>query len=73
MKAYVMQVLVVDHDGYGSDNVKDIIEGSKYISAGVKSSVEMDIGDWSDDHPLNKHSTCEAEYERLFALAKESN
>ena len=70
MKAYVMQVLVIDHDGYGPENAKDIVEQTRYINASVKSFAELDIGEWSDDHPLNKHSTCEAEYKRLLDLAK---
>jgi hypothetical protein len=70
MKAYKITLLVIDHDGCGSDDIKEIIESAHYpnhcISPKVKEIEEKDIGVWTDDHPLNKHNTSDAEYYRLF-------
>lgn len=57
MKAYLIQVLVVDHDRLGAEEVKGTLENTKYpnwcISPQVLSTRELDIGEWHDDHPLN--------------------
>ena len=70
MKAHKLEVLVIDMDGIGSDGVVSEIENNHYsnhcISPQVKSIKTVDIGEWSDDHPLNKHTTSDAEYDRLF-------
>lgn len=66
MKAYKIEVLVIDHENIGEENIRDTLSNVRYINVNVKSVKSADIGDWDDDHPLNKRSTCEAEYERLF-------
>lgn len=70
MKAYKLEIFVIDHDNIGANGIKDEIECASYgndcISPKVKCVTEKDIGEWTDDHPLNKHSTCEEEYRRLF-------
>jgi hypothetical protein len=69
MKAYKIEVLVLDFDGLGEQGVRDAIEHQRYandcISPDVKSMQSRDI-EWTDDHPLNRRDTCEAEYRRLF-------
>jgi hypothetical protein len=70
MKAHRVTLLIIDMDGVGADDIKSILENTKYpnrcIAPDVKSVETVDIGDFHDDHPLNKHETSEAEYARLF-------
>lgn len=58
MKAYVLQVLVIDHDELGPDEIKAVLSSTWYpndcIAPEVLGSVEHDIGEWSDAHPLNQ-------------------
>ena len=74
MKAYKLEILVIDFDGLGADGIKDAIENARYpnrcISPDVRRVECEDIGEWSDDHPLNKHSTAAAEFERLFPVMR---
>lgn len=70
MKAYKVELLIVDQDELGPEDIVSELENTKYanhcISPRVKKITEKDIGEWSDNHPLNKHSTRDEEYERLF-------
>ena len=70
MKAYKLEVLVIDHDELGGEAIADTLRNTRYpnwcISPAVRRVQEADIGEWSDDHPLNRLDTAEAEYERLF-------
>jgi hypothetical protein len=70
MKAYKLEILIVDSDFVGSEDIKTIIENQKYpnhcISPMVMKIEEKDIGEWSDDHPLNKRKTFEETYKKLF-------
>lgn len=69
MKAYKVTLLVIDHDNVG-DNIKDMIENQKFpnycINPIVTDVQSSDIGEWSDDHLLNKRNSFDAEFERLF-------
>jgi len=57
MKAYLLTVLIVDHDEVGSNDIKTILQETRYpnrcIAPRVQSIREADIGEWDDDHPLN--------------------
>lgn len=70
MKAYKLEVFIIDHDDLGPDAVVEELEnghfGNDCISPRVKKIEIKDIGEWTDDHPLNKHATCDEEYRRLF-------
>lgn len=70
MKAYKVEILIVDHDRCGADGIKDVIENSRYpnrcISPYVMEIKEAEIGEWHDGHPLNFHSTAPDEYKKLF-------
>lgn len=69
-KAYKLEILIVDLEGLGKQGVIEAINSAHYsndcISPSIKKIIERDIGEWSDDHPLNKFDTCQAEYQRLF-------
>lgn len=70
MKAYKLEILVVDTDGLGAEEIKQVLESTRYpnwcISPSVMKVEERDIGEWDDDHPLNQNSTIESEYQKLF-------
>ena len=74
MKVYKIVLTVVDFDDIGQESVRKEIECARYpndcISPSVMSIESRDIGEWSDDHPLNKASTAENEMRRLFLEKK---
>lgn len=69
MNAYRVELLILDFDEVG-DQIKDLIEDQKYpnycISPKVMEMEKVDIGPWSDDHPLNSRKLCNEEFKRLF-------
>lgn len=71
MKIYKLEVVIIDLDEVGEAGIIDLIETTKYpnhcIAPRVKRIDSREIGEWHDDHPLNKISQAEAEYQRLFA------
>ena len=70
MEVHRIVLTVIDFDGLGVDDVCDTIVNARYpndcIAPKVEKSETRDIGEWSDDHPLNKTSTAAAEMLRLF-------
>jgi hypothetical protein len=70
MKAYKIELLVIDFDEVGSQGIISEIENANYgndcISPRVKSIVEKDIGEWSDGHPLNLRNSCDEAFRNLF-------
>lgn len=71
MKAYRIEILVLDFDGHGAEGIREIIENVRYpndcIIPDVKAIEAREIGPWDDGHPLNNRATSDAEYKRLFA------
>lgn len=71
MKAYKLEVLIINHDNLDIHDIKEVLENANYsndcIWPQIQNIKEVDIGEWSDDHPLNQKSTCETEYKRLFS------
>jgi hypothetical protein len=71
MKVYKLEVFVIDHEGVGGEEIASTLENTRYpnwcISPTVRCVQEADIGEWRDDHPLNRKDTMDAEYERLFS------
>lgn len=70
MKAYEVTLRIIDLDELGPDEIKAVLENTKYpnhcIAPQVHAYREADVGEWSDDHPLNRASTADAEWRRLF-------
>ena len=71
MKAYKVEVLIIDFDNIGEEGIIDAIEETSYpnrcISPDVKKIEARDIGEWDDDHPLNLSvETQNNEYKKLF-------
>jgi hypothetical protein len=64
--------LIVDHDKLGKDGIVSTIENAHYpnrcLSPHVMAIYERDIGEWTDDNPLNKLSTHRQEYLKLFPV-----
>jgi hypothetical protein len=73
MKAYKVTLTIIDFDHIGEDEIKLVIEDTRYpnrcISPNVVNIESVDIGEWNDNHPLNNSRTCEAEWKRLFPTA----
>lgn len=74
MKVYKIEVMIVDMDDIGGEDIRDVIENTRYpnrcIAPEVKAIESRDIGDWHDDHPMNIRDKRDAEYRRLFAPTK---
>ena len=68
MKAYLATVLILDHEGYGMEDAKISLSQLRHWHPSVISCKEAEIGEWSDDHPLNYRTTQKAECNRLFSL-----
>lgn len=66
MKAYLATVLVIDFENQGPDDLRISMENLRYWTPSVMDIKTADIGEWSDDHPLNKYDTMESECKRLF-------
>lgn len=70
MKAYKVEILIIDHDNLGADGVREALEETRYpnrcIMPKVQSIEGRDIGEWTDEHPLNRRSTAAAAYKELF-------
>lgn len=70
MKAYKIEILIIDHDQCGADEIEGLIGNVNYpndcISPKVLSIREADIGKWHDDHPLNKKDTQEKALKEYF-------
>lgn len=71
MKIYKIEVMVLDLDQIGEQEIVDVIEHTRYpnrcISPEVKKVESRDIGEWHEDHPINLNVSHDAEYQRLFA------
>lgn len=61
MKAFKIEILIIDHDNIGMEEIVSVLENTKYTNRCISPSVEdvevFDIGKWHDDHPLNKKDT----------------
>lgn len=66
MKLHKLTVYVFDHDEYGPEEYGRLIEDNKYFTSHVVIEGTADIGDWSDDHPLNKHSANQLTFDEYF-------
>lgn len=62
MKAYVVKCLVLHFEGIGINDLTEYIERSdcnNYATVNVYEIEELEIGKWSDNHPLNKLNVSE--------------
>lgn len=77
MKAYEVTLRIIDLDELGPAEISAVLENTRYPNHSLSPTVaeirEAEIGEWSDDHPLNKKTTADAEWERLFRSTEEPN
>jgi hypothetical protein len=66
VKAYKLELLVLDFENYGEEELKMLAMNARGLDPTVISIEGRDIGEWTDNHPLNKRSTADAEFKRLF-------
>ena len=66
MKAYKVVLGIINFANIGEDEIKQIFETSRPSSVDILCIESREIGEWSDDHPLNLASTASAEWERIF-------
>ena len=70
MQAHKVTLTIIDMDQLGADEIKSVIENTRYpnrcISPDVVGVETVEIGEWSDDHPLNNTLAAPAEWLRLF-------
>jgi hypothetical protein len=75
VKAYRVELLVIDHDHIGESAITQEVENARYgndcISPQVMNIEGRDIGEWDDGHALNSRSKAVGEFQRLFALHAE--
>jgi hypothetical protein len=66
MKFHRLEVYVLDFDGLGAEEVQSVLENQRYpnwcISPKVHKMETVDIGEWYDEHPLNRKSTDPSTY-----------
>jgi len=71
MKVHQIILTVIDYDDLGAEGVRRTIENARYpnhcISPRVAEVQTRDIGQWSDDHPLNRADQAAGELARLFS------
>ena len=70
MKAYKLEILVIDFDSVGPEEIaislQNIKAPNRCVTPQIMRFQEAEIGEWSDDHPLNLKDKYQAEYEWLF-------
>ena len=69
-KVHKVTLLIIDHDDLGADEVREVIENTRYPNRCIAPDVmaiETREVKWSDDHPLNKHDTHRQAFVELFA------
>jgi hypothetical protein len=67
MRVFKMEVMVLDFDEtLDKDSVIYLTQNNRYICPHVLAIDSRDIGEWSDDNPLNRADTQKAELDRLF-------
>ncbi len=73
-KVHKIEILVVDIDDVGAEEIKSVIKDQKYPNYCISPRVMMIQTvetEWSDDHPLNKWATMAQAYRDLFSDCKE--
>ncbi len=57
MRAFKIELLILDFDDIGADEIESVLEQTRYPNRSIKPDVMLiqsaDIGEWHDDHPLN--------------------
>ncbi len=71
VKVHLIKLMVIDFDDLGADGVETELENARFpndcVSPRVIDIETRDIGEWTDDHPLNKTATIVPTLRALFA------
>jgi len=69
-KVYRVTLTILDLDEIGPAEIRSVLENNHYpnhcMAPEVSRIEERDIGEWSDDHPLNSSKTSQEYAEHLF-------
>ena len=68
-QVHKLTVMVIDHDGLGGTEVRDVLESQRFPNDCISPCVmlvDTREVEWSDDHPLNKTDTQDAAFDELF-------
>ena len=68
MTAYKIEMIIVDFNGYGPEEVKLNVEQMRFYNPDILDIQEADIGEWDDNHPLNYKGTSKEEKLEYFKL-----
>lgn len=70
MKVYKVELMILDFDEIGPEQIKEVIEYQKFpnrcISPDVIRIDDREIGEWDDDCDLNKSNKCIEAFNKLF-------
>lgn len=70
MKAYRLEILIIDFEELGANNIIEEMQNANFANDCINPQVmkiqEADIGLWSDEHLLNHSDTNKVEFNRLF-------
>ncbi len=70
MKIYKLEVIIIDFDEVGEEDIIDILETTRYpnrcISPNIIDVKSADIGEWDDDHELNRINLTKEQYNKYF-------
>jgi hypothetical protein len=69
-QVHKLEILIIDHDGLGADEVQSVLEETHYPNRCIRPHVlkiQTRQVEWSDEHPLNNVNTFDAAQEELFS------
>lgn len=72
IKVYRLEVLIIDHDECGTEEIREVLENQRYPNDCIfpqVMSVEHREVEWSDNHPLNDLHKCQKAFRKLFSNA----
>lgn len=72
MKVHKLEIMVVDFDEVGADEVASMIVNARYPNHAIAPLCmdlkTVDVGEWHDENLLNNKRTATDEYKRIFNL-----
>lgn len=70
MNAYKVELLIIDFENIGEHAIRGILYNAKFpndcIRPEIMKIISKDIGEWTDNHPLNSYVTMDDEYNKIF-------
>lgn len=67
MKAYKIELIVVDHENMEEEQIIVALENTRYIHPNVIRCEGVDIGEWDDGHILNQRGTTYEQVQEIFS------